>query len=221
MSKKASDLMAKLIAALEISGETVENWINHSFNELAFRVMCVRTKFHNNVEFGSPLIEKMEWPLCQVESGVVALKSSAVVAVVDANRPASVIAVELFHAIDDLEAVARGRGEIHPPQAPWVREHVFKLTNGKCAYCDAELERGGNDDMSFFVEHVVPRCAGGPDNLANYVPSCRPCNSSKNGSHVLEFIDRRFPGRRRAVALAPISAPTTPEAALALFVEAA
>lgn len=134
------------------------------------------------------------------------------------------IATSMAMRMSQLEDISRGKGDIHPLHHPETRDAVWRLTGGHCAYCDDPLEPIGKNDNSFCVEHVVPRSAGGPDNLANYVPSCHSCNLSKNGSHVLEFIDRRFPGRRRPIALAvahPVSAPTSPEAALALFVEAA
>lgn len=95
-----------------------------------------------------------------------------------------------------LEALARENGNIHPQNSPWVREQVYNLTGGKCAYCDTPLEWGGNGENSFFVEHVVPRAHGGPNNLANYVPACKSCNYSKHAHHVLTFIDRRL-GRER------------------------
>lgn len=137
------------------------------------------------------------------------------------------VAEKVTTRVLQLEEIARGKGEIHPLHHSETREAVWKLTGGYCAYCDGPLEPNGKDGSSFCIEHVVPRSAGGPDNLANYVPSCHSCNSSKNGSHVIDFINRRFPNRQVAAAPPPrpvaliAQAPSTPEAALALFVEAA
>jgi 5-methylcytosine-specific restriction endonuclease McrA len=80
-----------------------------------------------------------------------------------------------------------------PRHDPEVRQKVWEMTNGHCAYCDVKLVRGLAHPLppnSFEVEHVVPVSHGGPDTLANYVPACRACNASKNASHVLDFIRR-------------------------------
>lgn len=76
-----------------------------------------------------------------------------------------------------------------------VREQVWELTDGRCAYCDKHLRPFGTGSDSFVVEHVVPRSAGGPDNLANYVPACMACNSTKSDGHVVAFIRSRLERR--------------------------
>lgn len=41
----------------------------------------------------------------------------------------------------------------------------------RCFYCDRQAQT---------FDHVVPRSAGGRDEAANLVPSCRACNASKS-----------------------------------------
>lgn len=80
---------------------------------------------------------------------------------------------------------------------PGVRAEVWRLTGGKCSYCGIELagDGDGNGPNSFCVEHVVPSSYGGPNNLRNYVPSCRTCNTSKGDKNVLLFINANLARR--------------------------
>ena len=60
------------------------------------------------------------------------------------------------------------------PHRRWAsRKLIWEITGGWCAYCAAAL------DSKFEVEHVVPRCLGGPDRKINMLPSCYPCNVQK------------------------------------------
>lgn len=43
----------------------------------------------------------------------------------------------------------------------------------RCRYC------GGGEYLA--VDHVVPRCQGGGDELSNLVVACKSCNSRKGG----------------------------------------
>jgi hypothetical protein len=76
-----------------------------------------------------------------------------------------------------------------------VREKVWSITDGKCFYCEVELMRGADAGIGhprlFHVDHLVPRSLGGPDHLANYVPACGSCNSSKHARHFAEFVMSR------------------------------
>lgn len=58
----------------------------------------------------------------------------------------------------------------------WVKEH--EKTN-ECIYC------GSKGDLT--VEHVLPRCCGGPDIPDNAVKICKRCNSSKGGKRLYEW----------------------------------
>lgn len=86
----------------------------------------------------------------------------------------------------------------HDKSKPEVRQQVWAMTEGKCAYCEIDLDLSGTTATAFVVEHVVPVSSGGPDNIANYVPACVSCNASKRDGHVLTFIQRRFGREKKA-----------------------
>lgn len=96
--------------------------------------------------------------------------------------------------------------EVHSLTDQSVREAVWNMTDGHCAYCGAALTKykQENSSQNFCIEHVVPRSSGGPDNIANYVPSCMGCNSSKSSGHVLDFIKANI---KRRIYLAAVSKP--------------
>ena len=49
----------------------------------------------------------------------------------------------------------------------------FYLFNNCCAYC------GSFQGLNIQIEHVIPRSKGGAHCLANIIPACRKCNTSK------------------------------------------
>ena len=53
------------------------------------------------------------------------------------------------------------------------------MTNGKCFYCNIELLPFGNKKTSFTIDHIIPLCNGGTNELINLVPSCLSCNCRK------------------------------------------
>lgn len=75
---------------------------------------------------------------------------------------------------DLLQQKLDQRHKVHSPADRSVREQVAALTDSRCFYCDADL-----DQEKFHVDHIVPKAAGGPDHIANYVPACAKCNGSK------------------------------------------
>ena len=56
-----------------------------------------------------------------------------------------------------------------------VKAQVWSKTDGRCAYCDLQL----NPFDGFEIDHVHPVSKGGTDDLENLVPCCRPCNQRK------------------------------------------
>lgn len=77
-----------------------------------------------------------------------------------------------------------------------VRDKVWAITGGRCFYCEIELVRGmvvepADQKRQFHVDHLVPKILGGPDHIANYVPACHSCNSSKHARHFAEFVMSR------------------------------
>ena len=59
------------------------------------------------------------------------------------------------------------------------RRRVWEKTDGICAYCGTRMHPFGTLTM----DHVVPRCKGGPDTIDNLVPACQACNSEKGNGH--------------------------------------
>lgn len=61
-----------------------------------------------------------------------------------------------------------------------------------CAYCGVKLTFS-----HMIAEHAIPRSRGGPDSLANLVPSCRPCDQRKGPLTAEEFRAFEAAGDRR------------------------
>lgn len=57
-----------------------------------------------------------------------------------------------------------------------VRFEVFKRDKFTCQYCGKRPP-----EVMLEVDHVVPRCDGGSDDMANLVTACVPCNRGKAG----------------------------------------
>lgn len=79
----------------------------------------------------------------------------------------------------------------HRQQHDHVRERVWAATGGKCFYCSVEMIKESGLPHSFVVDHIVPKNAGGPDHLANFIPSCAKCNGEKSDKPFIEFVASR------------------------------
>jgi hypothetical protein len=53
-------------------------------------------------------------------------------------------------------------------------KYIHKRDNGTCVYC-------GEKDIDFHLDHVIPQCQGGKNNINNLVLACKKCNMSKGG----------------------------------------
>lgn len=66
---------------------------------------------------------------------------------------------------------------------PPRRQIVFDRAGGHCEYCGVEV-RWDTDRLSdpnrATIDHLVPRCAGGNNELPNLVLACHPCNNLKD-----------------------------------------
>lgn len=62
------------------------------------------------------------------------------------------------------------------------RMKVMEKTNFRCAYCGVELPENYHA-----VEHVIPKCKGGSNNIDNLLPTCLHCNSSKYKNSLSRF----------------------------------
>lgn len=80
-----------------------------------------------------------------------------------------------------------------------LRLYTFKVKGIACVWCGARgthfiKEKSGNNDVYHFnlyavnahgaevlmtKDHIIPRCAGGPDRLENMQPMCAKCNNRK------------------------------------------
>jgi hypothetical protein len=58
-----------------------------------------------------------------------------------------------------------------------LRHEVFKRDNFKCFYCGVKPSDG--DDVILEVDHVLPVCEGGTNDIDNLVTSCKDCNRGK------------------------------------------
>jgi hypothetical protein len=59
---------------------------------------------------------------------------------------------------------------------------VLSKTGGFCSYCGADLDESG-----FVIDHVNPKFLGGNNDLANLLPACSPCNTSKGKKTLEQF----------------------------------
>jgi 5-methylcytosine-specific restriction endonuclease McrA len=126
-------------------------------------------------------------------------------------KPASETCLEKLSSVLNLStAIINQYGEKNLDQIndPTLRAQVWGLTGGKCAYCKIDLApdgQGNGETHTFCVEHVVPVSYGGPNNIRNYVPSCKSCNNSKGDRHVLTFIQNNLPTRLNHIGISLVA----------------
>lgn len=70
-----------------------------------------------------------------------------------------------------------------------TREAVLAKTGGKCTYCAVLLVLDDHTSPhAYQPDHVLPVVLGGPDDVANLVPSCRSCNARKRAKTAFQFM---------------------------------
>lgn len=75
------------------------------------------------------------------------------------------------------------------------RHEIWCKNAGHCVYCDTELaepdigQESPLEGSVFHVDHLVAKSSYGPDHMANYVPSCEPCNIRKGAKDPVKFIN--------------------------------
>lgn len=61
-----------------------------------------------------------------------------------------------------------------PPFVRFCRENVYLRDGYRCQYCSEAFPT-----RELTLDHVVPRCEGGPTSWTNVVTACGPCNRRK------------------------------------------
>jgi 5-methylcytosine-specific restriction endonuclease McrA len=91
-----------------------------------------------------------------------------------------------FVCEEDRDYWIQGMGSVVEESSKSIRERVFSRDKFSCRYCGANLERGTPT-----IDHIVPRCQGGGDDLDNLATCCSTCNSSKGGRTPEQWSQRR------------------------------
>ena len=64
-----------------------------------------------------------------------------------------------------------------------IKEH-FGYT---CVYCGEYY-----DEFNLTLDHIIPRCMGGRNEVRNLIPSCKQCNRSKGSNNWLAWMRATF-----------------------------
>jgi 5-methylcytosine-specific restriction endonuclease McrA len=79
-------------------------------------------------------------------------------------------------------------------QARALRERLFELQGGLCYYCKVPMTRHFDASSHFFdtkrplaptdatLEHLVPRCEGGSNEIDNLAAACHACNNARGAA---------------------------------------
>lgn len=68
------------------------------------------------------------------------------------------------------------------PRTKLTRKQIAELflrQDGKCPECGQKLQTKGHEPVEFTDEHMLPRWAGGSEDLGNRGLVCRPCARDK------------------------------------------
>lgn len=67
-------------------------------------------------------------------------------------------------------------------------QRLMNVQSKRCFYCGIIISESPNEkNTGATIDHVVPRLAGGDNNIANLVMACGLCNSTKQHMDVSEF----------------------------------
>jgi hypothetical protein len=75
------------------------------------------------------------------------------------------------------------RASARLPISREVRAVVWDFARGQCWYCGNHC----NPFYNYCVDHVVPVCRGGTNEIENLVPCCTDCNQSKGTLFLYEW----------------------------------
>ena len=73
-----------------------------------------------------------------------------------------------------------------------IRADVLRRDGGRCCQCARE----GRATPATEVDHIVPRCRGGTDVVANLEALCRECHAAKTAREAAAASGRRPPRPR-------------------------
>jgi hypothetical protein len=71
------------------------------------------------------------------------------------------------------------------PKKEPIRELIFFRDNYTCQYCGLKF-----DQRFLHIDHVIPKCKNGSDREQNLVTACANCNMQKNGTDLVQFVDK-------------------------------
>lgn len=90
-----------------------------------------------------------------------------------------------------------------PKATPTLRQKLAQRDGCMCFYCGHELlliyshtENGALPKWAATVDHLIPRCRGGSNDLRNLVLACAGCNQAKADLTVEQWRQAGFPKRR-------------------------
>lgn len=72
-----------------------------------------------------------------------------------------------------------------------VRFAVFSRDGYCCRYCGESSE-----NIKLVVDHVIPVCQGGTNDMENLISSCEPCNQGKAGKRISQTVPTDQDARR-------------------------
>lgn len=141
--------------------------------EDAFRIACKRRAFFFDTQWMRYTLD--EWILEQMEKKNGGLKLGEF----DSNM--NTVKYEIpVPPVMVLEHYER----IRPITINLNRENIWKRDGAACAYCRKELKL-----KEVELEHVVPKCRGGPYTWCNIVASCTECNRKKADQELKDIHD--------------------------------
>lgn len=69
----------------------------------------------------------------------------------------------------------------------WHEKRMEILKRDKCCvYCQKELTK-----LDSTIDHLIPKCKGGDDEMTNLALACRQCNEKKGDYLPLDFVFKK------------------------------
>jgi hypothetical protein len=100
------------------------------------------------------------------------------------NTPDGLIDIHIFHYPDGTPEEPEQEPELRVQQTFTALSltrarlgEIYQKTDGKCTYCHRDLD----PFEDWHVDHIIPKCQGGKNEMDNLTPACASCNLKKNG----------------------------------------